>query len=96
MFDIFSDIFEGFKSFVNDIAQVFIDLGTSAFDAMGISEQWSNLMNLEMIQSLFSYAPYTNLLINWSVVVSSFTASFVIILSILIFKIIVKFVPTIY
>ena len=96
MFDIFNNIFESFKEFINDIAQVFIDLGTSAFDSMGISEQWNNLMNVEMIQSLFSYAPYTDLLINWSVIVTSFTASFVIILSILIYKIIVKFIPTIY
>jgi len=96
MFDIFNGIFESFKEFINDIAQVFIDLGTSAFDAMGISEQWANLMNVEMIQSLFSYAPYTSLLINWPLIVASFTASFVIILSILIFKIIVKFIPTIY
>ena len=96
MFDIFSDLLDSLKDFINDIAQVFIDLGTSAFDSLGISDQWANLLNIEIFQTLFSYAPYTNLLINWSVVVASFTASFVIILSILIFKIIVKFIPTIY
>ncbi len=94
MFDFFADILVVFQDWVTWLAQLFIDFGKTAMNAMGLD--WTALLNIPLLQQAFSLAPYTSLLIDWTVVMGAFTASFTLILSIVIFKIIVKLVPTIY
>jgi hypothetical protein len=96
MFDIFSDIYELFIEFINSLAQKFISYATEALDALGISEHWNDLLATDTIGSLLTYAPWASLLIDWNVILLTFSASFTIIISITLFKIIVKVIPTIY
>lgn len=91
-----SDLWESFKELVNDISDTFVGLASSALTNLGISDLWSDLINTAPIQSLLTYAPYSELLIDWNIVMVVFTAEFSIILSVLIFKVIVKLIPTVY
>ena len=94
MFDFFADILAVFQDWVKWLAQLFIDFGKDAMNAMGLD--WSALINIPLLKEAFQLAPYTSYLIDWQVVLGAFTASFTLILSVVIFKIIVKLVPTIY
>lgn len=96
MFDIFTDIFDSFIEFVNSLAQKFVNFATDALDSLGISEHWNDLLATDTIGALLTYAPWAELLIDWDTILLTFSASFTIIISITLFKIIVKLIPTIY
>ena len=96
MFDWVADLWSAFKGYIDGIADAFVSKASEQLEALGIADKWNDLISNSALEQLLTYAPYSHLLIDWDVVVFAFSTSFSLLTSIMIFKIIVKFIPTIY
>ena len=96
MFDWVDDALDAIKELFNDLLNTLVDLASGALTDLGIADLWNDLLQTDVINSLLTYAPLADKLIQWHVVTIIFTAEFAILISLVTFKVIVKLIPTVW
>mgnify|MGYP001285661786 CR=1 FL=1 len=87
---------EGIESFFVDLVDDLSELAKDALDELGLREMFDQLLNTAPIQTLLEYTPLINELLYLPIVASVFATEFAIILTLIIFKIVVKVIPTVW
>jgi hypothetical protein len=92
----FEWLMDGIEEFFSSLLDGFIEMGMEALDSLGLLQMFNDLLATEPITVLLSYTPLINELISVSTVVAVFSTEFAIIATIVIFKIVVKLIPTVW
>lgn len=87
---------EGIESFFTDLVDSFLELAKSAVDELGLRPMFEELVNTAPMQTLFEYTPLINTLLHVEIVAVVLATEFAIILTLIIFKIVVKIIPTVW
>lgn len=87
---------QGIEDFFTDLVDTLIGYGKDALDELGIREMFNDLLNTEPIQVLLDYVPLVNELLHLQIVAHVFATEFAILLTLVLFKIVVKVIPTIW
>lgn len=89
---------EKIENMIDGFIDTFIELGQDALEAMGLAQQWVDFWSAlsAPLTTLKLYAPLADKLINFTIVGTCFASCIAIIGTLVVFKIVVKLIPTIY
>ncbi len=87
---------EGIESFFTDLVDSFLEVAKAAVDELGLRPMFEELVNTAPMQTLFEYTPLINTLLYVEIVAVVLATEFAIILTLIIFKNVVKLIPTVW